>query len=289
MFHFEVVADWIDTLLMSNMPQWLALAIEFVLIGILILSLYAVLALILILAERKICAYFQCRLGPNRVGPWGILQPIADMVKILLKEIIPLNRADNRLFRLASFMVIIASLLTFGAIPFDKGLHAIDFNIGVFYLLAVSSIGVVGIMLAGWSSNSKYTMIGAMRSGAQLISYELAVVADSGTTSRCLVHLQRRCPCFHRLCDISDSRTRRDQPRSVRLARGRVGADGRLPYRVFGYHFRLFLSGRVYEYVYNRCRSRNDVPRRLATAAYTGARRFQYRDGLYTACGVVFR
>ena len=164
MFHFEVVADWIDTLLMSNMPQWLALAIEFVLIGILILSLYAVLALILILAERKICAYFQCRLGPNRVGPWGILQPIADMVKILLKEIIPLNRADNRLFRLASFMVIIASLLTFGAIPFDKGLHAIDFNIGVFYLLAVSSIGVVGIMLAGWSSNSKYTMIGAMRS-----------------------------------------------------------------------------------------------------------------------------
>ena len=174
MFHFEVVADWIDTLLMSNMPQWLALAIEFVLIGILILSLYAVLALILILVERKICAYFQCRLGPNRVGPWGILQPIADMVKILLKEIIPLNRADNRLFRLASFMVIIASLLTFGAIPFDKGLHAIDFNIGVFYLLAVSSIGVVGIMLAGWSSNSKYTMIGAMRSGAQLISYELS-------------------------------------------------------------------------------------------------------------------
>ena len=181
MFHFEVVADWIDTLLMSNMPQWLALAIEFVLIGILILSLYAVLALILILAERKICAYFQCRLGPNRVGAWGILQPIAAMVKILLKEIISLNKADNRLFRLASFMVIIASLLTFGAIPFDKGLPAIDFNIGVFYLLAVSSIGVVGIMLAGWSSNSKYTMIGAMRSGAQLISYELSCALSLST------------------------------------------------------------------------------------------------------------
>jgi NADH-quinone oxidoreductase subunit H len=78
------------------------------------------------------------------------------------------------LFRIASFLVIIASICTFGALPFDPALHAIDFNIGVFYLLAVSSLGVVGILLAGWSSNNKYTMIGAMRSGAQLISYELS-------------------------------------------------------------------------------------------------------------------
>ena len=175
MFHFNVITEWINTFLMSNMPEWLALTIEFVLVGILILTAYAVLALILILAERKVCAYFQCRLGPNRVGPWGILQPVADMFKILLKEIIPLNRSDNFLFRLAAFLVIIASLLTFGAIPFDKGLHAVDFNIGVFYLLAVSSLGVVGIMLAGWASNSKYTMVGAMRAGAQLISYELSI------------------------------------------------------------------------------------------------------------------
>jgi len=110
------------------------------------------------------------------------------MVKILLKEIIKINKVDPFLFRLACFLVIIASLCTFGAIPFDKGLHAIDFNIGVFYLFAVSSLGVVGILLAGWSSNNKYTLIGAMRSGAQLISYELscglsllAIVILSGT------------------------------------------------------------------------------------------------------------
>ncbi|MDR3328155.1 MAG: NADH-quinone oxidoreductase subunit NuoH [Prevotellaceae bacterium] len=174
MFHFKIITDWIDQFLHANMAEWLALTIEFVLIGLVILTVYAVLALFLIWLERKICAWFQCRLGPTRVGPFGLLQSIADMVKILLKEIITLNRNDKFLFRLASFLVIIASICTFGAIPFDKGLHVVDFNIGIFYLLAISSLGVVGILLAGWSSNSKYTMIGAMRSGAQLISYELS-------------------------------------------------------------------------------------------------------------------
>lgn len=173
MFHLDVITKWIDELLRSWMPDGWALFVEFVLIGVALLAVYAVLALILILMERKVCAYFQCRLGPNRVGPWGLIQPIADMVKILLKELIPIKKADKFLFVMASYLVIIASIATFGALPFDKGVQAIDFNIGVFYLLAVSSLGVVGILLAGWSSNNKYTMIGAMRSGAQLISYEL--------------------------------------------------------------------------------------------------------------------
>ena len=188
MIGFADITNWIDATLRGWLPAGWALAIEFVLIGVAILAAYAVLALILIWVERKICAFFQCRIGPNRVGLWGILQSPADMVKILLKELIRLNRADHFLFRLASFMVIIASICTFGALPFARGLHAIDFNIGVFYLLAVSSLGVVGILLAGWASNSKYTMIGAMRSGAQLISYEisagmalLSIVILSGT------------------------------------------------------------------------------------------------------------
>jgi NADH-quinone oxidoreductase subunit H len=174
MFHFDVVTNWIDEFLRSNLNEGWTLLIEFVLVGLVILTAYAVLALFLIYLERKVCAFFQCRIGPNRVGPFGILQSVADMVKILLKEIIRINKVDPLLFRLACFLVIIASICTFGALPFDKGLHAIDFNIGVFYLLAVSSLGVVGILLAGWSSNNKYTMIGAMRSGAQLISYELS-------------------------------------------------------------------------------------------------------------------
>jgi NADH-quinone oxidoreductase subunit H len=174
MFHFDVVTHWIDEFLRTYLNEDWTLLIEFVLIGLVILTAYAVLALLLIYIERKVCAFFQCRIGPNRVGPFGILQSVADMVKILLKEIIHINRVDPFLFRLACFLVIIASLCTFGAIPFDRGLHVIDFNIGVFYLLAISSLGVVGILLAGWSSNNKYTMIGAMRSGAQLISYELS-------------------------------------------------------------------------------------------------------------------
>ncbi len=174
MFDFSVVTSWIDQFLRTYMSDGWALFVEFVLVGVAILTVYAVLALVLIYIERKVCAFFQCRIGPNRVGPWGLIQSVADMVKILLKEIIKIDRADPLLFRIASFLVIIASICTFGALPFDPALHAIDFNIGVFYLLAVSSLGVVGILLAGWSSNNKYTMIGAMRSGAQLISYELS-------------------------------------------------------------------------------------------------------------------
>jgi len=174
MFDFSTVTIWFDQLLRGAMPEFWALTIEFVLVGVLLLTLYAVLALILIYFERKICAAFQCRIGPNRVGIWGIFQSIADMIKILLKEIIPINHTDKLLFYLAPFFVIAASFMTFGAIPFGKGLQAFDFNIGIFYLLAVSSLGVIGILLAGWSSNNKYSMIGAMRSGAQLISYELS-------------------------------------------------------------------------------------------------------------------
>lgn len=188
MFSFSIVTQWIDELLRQYLCSGLVLLVECLLIGLLLLTAYAVFALILIYMERRVCAFMQCRLGPNRVGPFGLLQSVADMVKILLKELIRIDRADHFLFRLAAFFVLIASVGTFGALPFAKGLQAVDFNIGVFYLLAISSLGVVGILLAGWSSNSKYTMIGAMRSGAQLISYELscglsllAVVVLSGT------------------------------------------------------------------------------------------------------------
>jgi NADH-quinone oxidoreductase subunit H len=174
MWSFSELTGWVDTTLRGWMGGGWVLLVEFALIGAAILVAYAVLALILIYVERKVCGFFQCRIGPNRVGPWGIFQSVADMVKILLKELVRIDRSDKVLFRMASFFVIIGSICTFAALPFAKGLQAIDFNVGVFYVLAVSSLGVVGILLAGWSSNSKYSMIGAMRSGAQLISYEIS-------------------------------------------------------------------------------------------------------------------
>lgn len=169
------VTNWIDSLLTSTgMPTFCVLLIEFVLIGAVLLTMYAVLALILIYAERKITGFFQARLGPNRVGKYGVIQSVADMIKILIKEIIHVNKVDKFLFYAAPFFMIVASMLTFGAVQFGQGLAVVDFNIGVFYVIAVSSLGIIGVLLAGWSSNNKYSMIGAMRSGAQFISYELS-------------------------------------------------------------------------------------------------------------------
>ncbi len=167
--------QWVDKLLYDNCSSFWALTWEMTIIGIVFLAFYAIVGLYLVYAERKICGFMQCRLGPNRVGPYGLVQTIADLFKLLMKELVYIKNADKLLFNIAPFIVIIVSFLAIAAIPFAKGLHAIDFNIGVFYVVAVSSMGVIGILLAGWSSNNKYSLIGAMRSGAQIVSYELSV------------------------------------------------------------------------------------------------------------------
>ncbi len=165
------IHEWLSGMMS---PGWVTFT-ELVLIGLLFLLFFALLGLFLVYLERKVCAIIQNRVGPNRVGKWGLLQTIADLIKLLIKELIPIRKSDKFLFNLAPFIVIIASLMAMAALPFAKGLQAIDFNIGVFYVMAVSSLGVVGILLAGWSSNSKYSLIGAIRSGAQIVSYELSV------------------------------------------------------------------------------------------------------------------
>ncbi len=175
-FDFSTITQWFNNLLLGwGMAPWLVTTIECVLVGVGLLLLYALLALFYIYFERKVCAAFQCRLGPNRVGPLGLLQSFADMFKILIKELIQLKNIDRFLFALAPYLVIIASMMAFAVLPWGPGLQIIDFNIGIFFLIAVSSIGVLGILLAGWSSNNKFTLIGAMRSGAQMISYELSI------------------------------------------------------------------------------------------------------------------
>ena len=129
----------------------------------------------LTLWERKLIGWIQIRLGPNRVGPWGLLQPIADGVKLLLKEIILPTNANKALFLLAPVLMIAPALAAWAVIPFSPTLVLADINAGLLYIMALSSMGVYGVIVAGWASNSKYAFLGAMRSAAQMVSYELAM------------------------------------------------------------------------------------------------------------------
>ncbi len=175
MFDFSVVTSWIHSLLTSWMPEGLAIFLECLVIAVALILIYAIIAVIMIYMERKVCGAFQCRLGPNRIGPWGAFQLFADMIKMLTKEVIEIKNSDKFLYNLAPYIVVLASLMAFACLPFNKGAAILDFNVGIFFLMAASSIGVVGILLAGWSSNNKFSLIGAMRSGAQMVSYELSV------------------------------------------------------------------------------------------------------------------
>jgi NADH-quinone oxidoreductase subunit H len=167
--------------------------IVIVLTGVLVTVMY------LVLLERKVQAWVQVRLGPMRVGPHGVLQPIADVLKLFIKEDITPVRADKMVYTLAPIIVLVPAIIAFAVIPFGRTvdvfgkaipLQVADLNVGLLYIVAVASIGIYGIILAGWSSNSKYPLLGGLRSSAQLISYEVAVgltfvavILASGTLS----------------------------------------------------------------------------------------------------------
>jgi NADH-quinone oxidoreductase subunit H len=163
-------------------------AIDYILIPLikiaLILAIVPGYVAIITLAERKVIAWMQVRLGPMRVGPWGILQMVADPLKLLIKEDIVPERADRWIFTLAPVICLIPAFIVLAVIPIGPTIHILgrpvtmyitDINIGVLYVMAISSVGVLGIILGGWASNSKYPLLGALRSAAQMVSYEVAL------------------------------------------------------------------------------------------------------------------
>ena len=177
MFDFSIVTQWFDCLLRQTLGlgDFWSILIECVVVGAIVLTLYALIAMFMIFFERKVCAYFQCRLGPMRVGPWGIFQVMADVLKMLIKEIFGVDRSDKMLYALAPLLTIVASVGTFSFLPWNKGAAVLDFNVGIFMVTAISSIGVLGVVLAGWGSNNQYSVVSAMRGAVQMVSYEMSL------------------------------------------------------------------------------------------------------------------
>src|ERR1041385_1796385 len=174
MWSLSGITDVVQVWLGETFSPAIALLLQFVIAGLLVITLFAMLGLVLVFMERKVSAYMQVRIGPNRVGPRGYLQTAADTLKLLMKEGLVPAGADKFLFNLAPYVVMISAMLLMAPIAFAKDFQMWDLNIGVLYVSSVSSIAVIGILMAGWSSNNKYSLLGAMRSGAQIVSYELS-------------------------------------------------------------------------------------------------------------------
>jgi len=170
-----------------------------ILVTLVIVALFPLVAGYIVLVERKVLADFQVRLGPMRVGPHGLLQPIADALKLLIKEDIIPTDADQAIFWLAPVISTFTALTAFAVIPFSKYLYVADVNVGLLVISAMSAVGILGIILGGWASNSHYPLLGALRSAAQLVSYEVALsfallsgVMVAGTLSmQGIIHAQQ--------------------------------------------------------------------------------------------------
>ncbi len=174
MWSFSEISKLIDSWLQQTFNPTIALTIEMMIVGVSVIGLFAVLGLVLVIMERKVSAWIQIRLGPNRVGPKGMFQSLADTLKLLVKESMVPTGADKFLFNLAPFIAMIVAMLLMAPIAFAKDFQMWNINIGVLYISAVSSISVISILMAGWASNNKYSLMGAMRSCAQIVSYELS-------------------------------------------------------------------------------------------------------------------
>ena len=198
---FVNVGAWFSSLLAGFLPGW-AVTLIMGLIGVIILVIIGLCSvLFLTLGERKVIGRIQDRPGPNRWGPFGIFQPVADGIKMLTKEDIVPSGADYWVHLLAPIVIIVPALLIYAVLPFGQGLRGADLNIGILYILALGSIGTIAILMAGWSSNNKYALLGSFRVVAQLVSYEIpmvlsivAVVLLSGSMSMFTIVEQQTVP-----------------------------------------------------------------------------------------------
>jgi NADH-quinone oxidoreductase subunit H len=161
---------------LATAPAWVLVALSAIVPASVLITFMALGPILYVYAERKIAGFMQDRLGPMRVGPYGLLQTIADAVKLLFKEAIFPRGVDKVLFVLGPCLVVTGAFLSFVVIPFGGKLQTADLNIGVFYVVAVSSLSTVGLIMSGWASNNKYALFGAMRSAAQIVSYEIPAV-----------------------------------------------------------------------------------------------------------------
>jgi len=175
------MSEMIDNLIVTGLEVWNWFPADWqtllLILGKIVLILVPVLLCVAYItyAERKIIGYMQVRIGPNRVGPRGWLQPIADALKLMFKEIIIPEKADKFLFLLAPALAIMPALAAWAVMSFDRGWVLADLNAGLLYILALTSLGVYGVIIAGWASNSKYAIMSSLRVGAQIVAYEIAM------------------------------------------------------------------------------------------------------------------
>jgi NADH-quinone oxidoreductase subunit H len=168
--------DLLYGLLPNAIAPWLRVFLAGAVCAVILITFMALGPLLYVYAETKLAGFFQDRIGPKRVGPHGILQTVADALKLMLKEAIYPAGADKKLFIVAPCLVVVGAFLSFVVIPFGSRLQTADLDVGLFYVVAVSSLSTVGLIMAGWASNNKYALFGAMRSAAQIVSYEIPAV-----------------------------------------------------------------------------------------------------------------
>jgi len=168
--------DLFFALFPEKWPDWLRVALSAGIPAVLLLTFMAVGPIVYVYAERKIAGFMQDRLGPTRVGPYGLLQTVADAIKLMFKEAIYPTGVDKKLFLIAPCLVVLGAFLAMVVVPFGERSQVADLNVGLFYVIAVSSLSTVGLIMAGWASNNKYALFGAMRSAAQIVSYEIPAV-----------------------------------------------------------------------------------------------------------------